>query len=133
MGRGTLRPALQHHPPRNNNETAATCFCDFCSARGKAQGIDPERARKGFADVAAYVRQIKAGGPKPADGALAGFLRILLRYPEILAWEYQYRLSREEVMKGMYDTIKKIKPAAPVGWHVDHWAVSMDPYLPRRR
>jgi hypothetical protein len=50
----------------------------------------------------------------------------MIRYPEVLAWEYQYRLSREEIMKGMYDTIKKIKPAAPVGWHVDHWATSMD-------
>ena len=44
----------------------------------------------------------------------------------MLAWDYQYRLSREEVMKGMYDTIKRIKPSAPVGWHVDHWATSMD-------
>ena len=72
------------------------------------------------------IHGLKTGGPKPVDGVAAGFLRILLRYPEILAWEYQYRLSREEIMKGMYDTIKKIKPAAQVGWHVDHWAVSMD-------
>ena len=49
-----------------------------------------------------------------------------MRYPEVLAWDYQYRLSREEIMKGMYDTIKAIKPSAPVGWHVDHWATSMD-------
>ena len=49
-----------------------------------------------------------------------------MRYPEVLAWDYQYRQAREEIMKGMYDTIKSIKPAAPVGWHVDHWATSMD-------
>ena len=42
--------------------------------------------------------------------------------------EYQYRLSLLEVFsKGIDDTIKKIKPAAPSGWHVDHWAVCMDP------
>ena len=29
-------------------------------------------------------------------------------------------------MAGMYQTIKSIKPSAPVGWHVDHWATSMD-------
>jgi hypothetical protein len=72
------------------------------------------------------VHGLKTGGAKPVDGVAAGFLCILLHYPEVLAWEYQYRLSREEIMKGMYDTIKKIKPSAPVGWHVDHWAVSMD-------
>jgi hypothetical protein len=111
---------------QNGNENSATCFCEHCRARGKAHGIDAERARQGFADVLLYVRGLRAGQTKPAEGAAAGFLRVLLRYPEVLAWDYQYRLSREEVMKGMYDTIKRIKPAAPVGWHVDHWATSMD-------
>jgi len=72
------------------------------------------------------VQRLRGGGARPPDGAYTEFLRILLRYPEVLAWEYQYRLSREEVMKGMYDTIKRIKPSAQVGWHVDHWATSMD-------
>jgi hypothetical protein len=111
---------------QNGNENSATCFCEHCRARGKAKGIDAERARQGFENLVNYVRGLRDGGAKPADGAAAGFLRILLRNPEMLAWDYQYRLSREEVMKGMYDTIKKIKPAAPVGWHVDHWATSMD-------
>ena len=111
---------------QNGNENSATCFCEFCRARNKAVGVDAERARKGFADVLALVQGLRAGQPRPADGAAAAFLRALLRYPEILSWEYQYRLSREETMKGMYDTIKAIKPSAQVGWHVDHWATSMD-------
>src|SRR5215472_628921 len=111
---------------QNGNENSATCFCQYCRARGKAHGIDAERARKGFEEVLLYVQGMRAGSLKPADGAAAAFLRILMRYPEVLAWDYQYRLSREEIMKGMYDTIKAIKPAAPVGWHVDHWATSMD-------
>ena len=111
---------------QSGNDNTATCFCDFCIARGKAHGIDADRARKGFTDALAYVQRLRGGGARPPDGAYAEFLRILIRYPEVLAWEYQYRLSREEVMKGMYDTIKKIKPSAQVGWHVDHWATSMD-------
>jgi hypothetical protein len=69
---------------------------------------------------------MRAGTLKPADGAAAEFLRVFMQYPEVLAWEYQYRLSREEIMAGMYRTIKAIKPSAQVGWHVDHWATSMD-------
>jgi hypothetical protein len=111
----------------NGQDSAATCFCEHCIARGKSKGIDPGRAKEGMAEVLSYVQRLRTGTLKPADGILAGFLRLLFRYPEILAWEYQYRLSREEVKKGMYDTIKKIKPEAPVGWHVDHWAISMDP------
>ena len=67
-----------------------------------------------------------AGKLKPADGVFTGFLRVLLRYPEVLAWEYQYRLSREEVLQGMYGTAKGIRPDAQVGWHVDHQPSSWD-------
>ena len=108
------------------NDGAPTCFCEHCVARGRAKGIDPERARKGFEELYLYVRGLMAGRPKPADGVFTGFLRVLLHYPEILAWEYQYRLSREEVMQGMYRTVKGIQPAAQVGWHVDHQPSSWD-------
>jgi hypothetical protein len=55
------------------------------------------------------------------------FLRHLIRYPEILAWQYQYRLSREEVTRAMYEAIKSVKPEAQVGWHIDHQPSSWDP------
>jgi hypothetical protein len=108
------------------NDAAPTCFCDHCRTRGRAKGIDVERARKGFQDLFEYVRGLVAGAAKPADGVFTGFLRVLLRYPEVLAWEYQYRLSREEVLQGMYATVKGIRPEAQVGWHVDHQPSSWD-------
>jgi hypothetical protein len=108
------------------NDTPPTCFCEFCIARGKAQGIDAARAREGFKKLFEYVRGLIAGDPKPAEGVFTLFLRHLIRYPEILAWQYQYRLSREEVMSGMYETIKAIKPEAQVGWHIDHQPSSWD-------
>jgi hypothetical protein len=111
---------------QGGTEGGASCFCQFCLARGKAHGIDADRARTGFSEMLAYVQRLRGGGTRPPDGAYAEYFRILMRHPEILAWEYQYRLSREEIMKGMYDTIKAIKPSAQVGWHVDHWATSMD-------
>jgi hypothetical protein len=108
------------------NDRAPTCFCEYCRARGREKGIDPERARQGYENLFVYVRGLIAGKPRPADGVFTGFLRILLRHPEILAWELQYRLSREEVMQGMYTTIRAIKPDAQVGWHVDHQPSSWD-------
>lgn len=108
------------------NDTPPTCFCEFCRTRGKSHGIDPERARQGFQNLYEYVRGLMAGSVKPADGVFVGFVRILLRYPEILAWEYQYRLSREEMLQGMYTRAKSIKPSAQIGWHVDHQPSSWD-------
>ncbi|OFW09647.1 MAG: hypothetical protein A3H96_02610 [Acidobacteria bacterium RIFCSPLOWO2_02_FULL_67_36] len=108
------------------NDGAPTCFCEYCRARGRAKGIDVERARTGFEELYVYVRGLMSGKPRLADGVFTGFVRILLRYPEVLAWEYQYRLSREEVMRSMYEKIKSVKPSAEVGWHVDHQPSSWD-------
>ncbi len=110
--------------PWNNN--APICFCDFCRARGRANGIDPERARVGFEKLYLYVQGLMTGKTKPVDGVFAEFLRVLIRYPEILSWEYQYRLSREEMQEAIYKTVKAIKPEAQVGWHVDHQPSSWD-------
>jgi hypothetical protein len=111
---------------QNGSANSATCFCEFCRARGKANGIDPERARLGFETLLTFVQGMRAGQLKPESGAAAAFVSIMLRYPEILAWDYQYRHAREAVMRTMYQQVKAIKPTAPVGWHVDHWATSMD-------
>jgi hypothetical protein len=105
------------------DDSPPTCFCEFCRARAKANGIDAERARKGFEELFRFVQ----GGNKHAvDGVFAGFLRVLIRYPEILSWEYQYRLAREEFCASMFKRVKSIKPAAEVGWHVDHQPSSWD-------
>jgi hypothetical protein len=111
---------------QNGNANSASCFCEFCVARGRKAGIDPDRAKQGFAALLALVQSLRANQPEPAGGAAGAVFGVFLRYPEILAWDYQYRLSREAIMKTMYDQVKAIKPSAPVGWHVDHWATSMD-------
>jgi hypothetical protein len=108
-----------------NNE-APTCFCEHCRARGKAAGIDAERARKGFEELWRYCQARMNNEPKPADGIFTGFLRIMIRNPEILAWEYQYRLGREAICAEMYKRVKAVKPTAEVGWHVDHQPSSWD-------
>jgi len=108
------------------NDTPPACFCEHCLARGKANGIDTERAKLGYTKLYEYVRGLLAGNPKPPEGVFTVFLRHLIRYPEILSWEYQYRLSREDVMRAMYEKIKSIKPNAHVGWHVDHQPSSWD-------
>lgn len=108
------------------NNGAPICFCPHCRDRARTRGIDAERARQGFTELYVYVQALMSGKLKPADGVFAGFLRVLLRFPEILAWEYQYRLAREEVLQGMYGTAKGIRRDAEVGWHVDHQPSSWD-------
>jgi hypothetical protein len=123
-GAERMGPLMNVISPWNNDPPA--CFCEHCRARGRAAGIDPERARLGYKALHLYVQGQMAGNAHPPEGMFGGFLRLLIRYPEILGWEYQYRLGRETICEAMYRRAKLVKPSADVGWHVDHQPSSWD-------
>jgi hypothetical protein len=52
------------------------------------------------------------------DGYFVSFWRLLLEYPEILAWETLWTDSYHEVRAGVYGTGKAIAPAKPFGFHI---------------
>jgi hypothetical protein len=123
-GAERMGPLMNVISPWNNEPPA--CFCEHCHARGRAAGIDTDRAREGYKALHAYVQGQMGGAAKPPEGMFGGFLRLLIRYPEILAWEYQYRLGREAICAAMYKAVKAVTPSADVGWHVDHQPSSWD-------
>ena len=51
----------------------------------------------------------------------------MLRYPEILAWEHQWRLAKERLAKQIYEAIKAVKPTAVVGRHIDSKGTTLNP------
>ena len=52
-----------------------------------------------------------------------------MRYPEVLAWEYQWCRTVNDLHRLLYTTIKSIKPDAGVGRHVDHQQTSYAPFF----
>jgi len=62
------------------------CFCRFCREEANRRGIDDKRAAAGFTALEQFVRAARAGR-KPRDGAFVAFWRLLVDYPELLAWE----------------------------------------------
>ena len=111
---------------QNGTDTSATCFCEFCRARARGTASIPSARARASRSCSSSCRGCARTSRSPPMAWPPAFLRILIRNPEILAWDFQYRLSREGVMEEMYRQVKDIKPSAPVGWHVDHWATSMD-------
>jgi hypothetical protein len=105
---------------------APICFCDHCQAKGRAKGINVERARRGFQELYELISGVQAGKPLPVEGVLISMLRLWLKYPEILAWEHLWHESKEEVAKLIYGAIKAIKPSAQVGWHIYHNGANWD-------
>jgi hypothetical protein len=103
-----------------------TCFCEFCLKKGRDRGIEVEQARKGFDAMEKFVRDNRSG-KVPRDGYFTEFWRLLLQYPEVLAWENLWATSRHEFQAAIYRKIKSINPALQVGWHV--WQnVSFSPF-----
>ena len=103
-----------------------TCFCEYCAKKGRDRGIDVERARRGFDEMEKFARAGRAG-QRPRDGYFTTFWRLLLNYPEVLAWENLWVTSRHEFQAAMYRKVKSVNPALQVGWHA--WQnISFSPF-----
>jgi hypothetical protein len=116
---GLLNALGAYHNGERADPGQATCFCEFCQKKAKDMGLDAERARRGFGELESFVRNGRAN-KRPRDGYFVSFWRILLNYPELLAWENLWVMSRHEVQLDLYRKIKSIKPALLVGWHTWH-------------
>ena len=98
---------------------SVTCFCEFCQSKAKERGINVERAKQGFLELEKFVRSTRSG-IRPVDGYYVQFWRLLLRYPELAAWEMFWTDSLRETYAAIYKTVKTAKPTVPVGWHIWH-------------
>jgi len=95
------------------------CFCQYCVAAAKQQGINVDRAKEGYTSLMKWSAAVGAG-QRPADGAFVTFWRLLVKYPEILAWEHLWNEALYETYRDMYKRAHEIAPAKGMGWHIWH-------------
>ena len=96
-----------------------TCFCQYCQAKAKERGINPERAQKGYMELSKFVEASRKS-QRPADGYYVSLWRLMLYYPELLAWEMLWTQSLRDTYAAIYTKIKEVKPSLQVGWHIWH-------------
>ncbi|WP_266368863.1 hypothetical protein [Tellurirhabdus rosea] len=94
-----------------------TCFCEHCQRLGRAQGINLARVQEGYEKLEGFVAQSRAG-KRPNDGFHVTFLRLLLRYPEILQWQTFQTDSLQRMYRDVYAFVKKDRPRTQVGWAI---------------
>jgi len=102
-----------------NGRAEITCFCEHCREKGKERGVAVERAREGFIELDKFVLAAWKN-QRPSDGYFVTFWRLLLNYPEILAWEKLWTDSQQEIYGEIYGTVKGINNKIQVGWHIWH-------------
>jgi len=95
------------------------CFCPQCLAAARQEGINIERARDGYLALERWAAALRAG-QRPADGAFVTFWRLLVKYPELLAWERLWNEGLSDTYRDLYRLAKSVAPAKGVGWHIWH-------------
>jgi hypothetical protein len=107
------------HDPNPRNVGTVTCFCQHCERKARERGIDVARARAGFKALGDFTAAARANR-RPVDGYYVTLWRLMLRHPELLAWETLWTDSLRETYAAIYNKVKSIKPSIGVGWHIWH-------------
>ena len=103
-----------------------TCFCPYCRAMARERRIDVVRAQAGSRRAIEWNHTVSQGN-RPSDGAFVSFWRLLLQYPELLAWQTLWTESQRQMYRDIYGVAKACKPDIQVGWHVYH-NISFSPF-----
>jgi hypothetical protein len=140
---GPLSTVLVGHYPASfhyRKPMAPVCFCPHCLEKAKERGINIERARQGWLELLAFSeiswREARAkddpfagegpelthnGNPDPpVDGYFITFLRIIMKYPEILMWNQMWYDSMQSLYAEIYGLVKLVSPERKLGIHVWH-------------
>src|SRR5882724_3801887 len=96
-----------------------TCFCELHQQAARERGIDVKRAKEGFEKLAKFISTAH-DGQRPNDGYFVEFWRLLLDFPELLAWEKLWTDSKHAIYSDVYHAAKKSRPNVQVGFHIWH-------------
>ncbi len=98
---------------------ASRASASIASGRRATRGVDPARARAGFQALGEFCRRSRQG-KRPVDGFYVRVWRLMLRYPELLAWEMLWTDSLRETYEAIYNEGEGDQAFIGVGWHIWH-------------
>ena len=96
-----------------------TCFCELHQKAARERGIDVARAKEGFEKLSTFIAAAR-DGQKPGDGYFVQFWRLLLDYPELLAWEKLWTDGKHAIYPDIYHAAKNSRSSVQVGFHIWH-------------
>jgi hypothetical protein len=97
----------------------STCFCQYHQQEAKKYNINFERAKEGYHKLDAFAKAA-LNNQRPSDGYYVEFQRIMLEYPEIVAWDQLFDRGKHEIVDNVYAAIKALGKKQLVGLHIEH-------------
>lgn len=101
------------------DSSRSTCFCEHHQREAKKLGINFERAKQGYMKLDQFIKS-SMKGERPSDGYYVEFNRLLLNYPEIVAWDQLFDLGKHTVLEEVHAAVKAVNENLLVGFHVEH-------------
>ena len=116
---GPLLNALGASHAQRIASASVTCFCEHHQKAARAAGISLERAREGYTKLDQFV-QAALKDQRPSDGYFVEFWRLLVEYPEIIAWDRLFDEGKHQVLAEVHATVKAARANLRVGFHIEH-------------
>lgn len=116
---GPLLNALGASHAQSIASSRVTCFCEHHQRAAKERGINFERARQGYQKLDQFV-QAALKDQRPTDGYFVEFWRLLVEWPEIIAWDRLFDAAKHQVLAEVNDAVKRVRPGLQVGFHIEH-------------
>lgn len=95
------------------------CFCPHCSDEAWRRGIDVDHAKEGFSRLGDFIAAAR-DGRRPNDGYFVEFWRLLVEFPELIAWEKLWTDGKHAIYRDVHRTAKSVRPEIQVGFHIWH-------------
>ena len=116
---GPLLCALGASHFQSIDSSKVTCFCEHHKRAATERGINFERARQGYLKLDQFV-QSSLKDQRPSDGYFVMFQRILLEYPEIIAYDRLFDIAKHQVLDEVRAAVKGVNPNLQLGFHIEH-------------
>ena len=98
------------HGGNGGGVARTTCFCQFCEAKAQGSRRRPGARPRRLSGAGAISCRRARQGKRPVDGYYVTLWRLMLRHPELLAWEMLWTDSLRETYAAIYNKVKSIKP-----------------------
>jgi hypothetical protein len=116
---GPLLNAVGASHSQSIASSRVTCFCEHHQKAAKDRGIDFARAREGYTRLDQFV-QAALKGQRPSDGYFVEWWRLLVEYPEIIAWDRLFDIGKHQVLAEVNAAVKSVRQELQVGFHIEH-------------
>jgi hypothetical protein len=116
---GPLLNALGASHAQRIASSRVTCFCEHHERAAKERGIDSRRARQAYQKLDQFV-QAALRGERPADGYFVEFWRLLVEWPEIMAWDRLFDAAKHQILAEVRTAANGVRGGLQVGFHIEH-------------